>query len=119
MLLTFPLDPPPNTIEIIQESIYGHSTNLDGRRFADEFVKRRKADAAGVSMSGISGHYHTDGKLGKEANGGASISGIKEDSANISSNTFKVVTIKSIKGVKYDDSVALSIGLRSSLTGSK
>ncbi|CAI2169903.1 14834_t:CDS:10 [Funneliformis geosporum] len=47
MLLTFPLDPPSATIEIIQDSIYANSSILDGRRFADEFVKRRKADASG------------------------------------------------------------------------
>ncbi|CAI2194604.1 4704_t:CDS:2, partial [Funneliformis geosporum] len=44
MLLTFPLDPPHITIEILQDSIYANSPILDDQRFADEFVKRRKAD---------------------------------------------------------------------------
>ena len=46
MLLSFSLDPDPVTIEIIQETIYANSTTLDGRRFAAEFVAKRKADAA-------------------------------------------------------------------------
>ncbi|KAG1716323.1 hypothetical protein ID866_807 [Astraeus odoratus] len=45
MLLSFPLDPDPSTIEIISDLIYANSTTLDGRRFASEYVSRRKADA--------------------------------------------------------------------------
>ncbi|KAI8582715.1 hypothetical protein K450DRAFT_226576 [Umbelopsis ramanniana AG] len=45
MLVAFPLD--NSSIEIIQDMIYANSTSLDGRRFADEFMKRRKADLAG------------------------------------------------------------------------
>ncbi|KAH9927459.1 uncharacterized protein BXZ73DRAFT_90731 [Epithele typhae] len=45
MLLAFPLDPDPSTIEIISDLIYASSTTLDGRRFANDFVSRRKADA--------------------------------------------------------------------------
>ncbi|CAI2201434.1 13345_t:CDS:1, partial [Funneliformis geosporum] len=37
MLLTFPLDPPHVTIEIMQDSIYANSPILDDQRFADEF----------------------------------------------------------------------------------
>ena len=46
MLLSFPLDPDPSTIELIAETVYGASTTLDGRRFATEFVAKRKADSA-------------------------------------------------------------------------
>ncbi|KAF8167830.1 hypothetical protein B0H34DRAFT_683221 [Crassisporium funariophilum] len=46
MLLSFPLDPDPSTIEIISDTVYSNSTMLDGRRFASEFVAKRKADAA-------------------------------------------------------------------------
>ncbi|TDL28916.1 hypothetical protein BD410DRAFT_252651 [Rickenella mellea] len=46
MLLSFPLDPDPSTIELIAETVYGASTTLDGRRFASEFIAKRKADAA-------------------------------------------------------------------------
>jgi PERQ amino acid-rich with GYF domain-containing protein len=50
MLLTFPIDPPaasrPEVLEIISDSVYANSSTLDGRRFAQEFFTRRKADAA-------------------------------------------------------------------------
>lgn len=46
MLLSFPVDPDPSTVEIISDLIYANSTTLDGRRFASEFVSKRKADAA-------------------------------------------------------------------------
>ena len=46
MLLSFPLDPDSSTAEIISEMIYANSTVLDGRRFASEFLSRRKTDAA-------------------------------------------------------------------------
>ncbi|KAF9229531.1 hypothetical protein BS17DRAFT_743706 [Gyrodon lividus] len=46
MLLSFPLDPDPSTIEIISDLIYANSTTLDGRRFASEYVSKRKVDAA-------------------------------------------------------------------------
>ncbi len=49
MLLTFPIDPPsssrPEVLEIISDSVYSNSSTLDGRRFAQEFYNRRKADA--------------------------------------------------------------------------
>lgn len=44
MLLSFPLDPDPSTLELISDLIYANSTTLDGRRFASEFVNKRKAD---------------------------------------------------------------------------
>lgn len=49
MLLSFPLDPDPSTVEIISELIYANSTTLDGRRFAAEFVSKRKTDVKGSS----------------------------------------------------------------------
>ncbi len=45
MLLSFPLDPDPSTLEIISDTIYANSTTLDGRRFAVEFVAKHKSDA--------------------------------------------------------------------------
>lgn len=45
MLLSFPLDPDRSTVEIISDTIYANSTTLDGRRFAVEFVAKRKSDA--------------------------------------------------------------------------
>ncbi|KAJ6519369.1 hypothetical protein C8R45DRAFT_951225 [Mycena sanguinolenta] len=56
MLLSFPLDPDQSTVELISDLIYANSTTLDGRRFAAEFVSKRKADAAarpkGASVTG-------------------------------------------------------------------
>ncbi|KAG5646055.1 hypothetical protein DXG03_004478 [Asterophora parasitica] len=46
MLLSFSMDPDPSTVELISELIYANSTTLDGRRFAAEFISKRKADAA-------------------------------------------------------------------------
>ncbi|KAL0084606.1 hypothetical protein F4703DRAFT_1855217 [Phycomyces blakesleeanus] len=45
MLLSFPLVPSP--FEIIKEIIYANSTSMDGRRFAETFIKYRKADMDG------------------------------------------------------------------------
>jgi PERQ amino acid-rich with GYF domain-containing protein len=45
MLLSFPLDPDASTLELISDLIYANSTTLDGRRFASEFVNKRKADS--------------------------------------------------------------------------
>jgi PERQ amino acid-rich with GYF domain-containing protein len=56
MLLSFPVDADASTTEIISDLIYSNSTTLDGRRFASEFITRRKADAAsrpkGISTGG-------------------------------------------------------------------
>ena len=40
------MDPDQSTTEIISDLIYANSTTLDGRRFASEFVNKRKVDAA-------------------------------------------------------------------------
>ena len=50
MLLTLP----PNesaSKEIISDTIYTHSPTLDGRHFADEFLKRRKALGSALDSS--------------------------------------------------------------------
>ncbi|CAG8744640.1 16653_t:CDS:2, partial [Racocetra fulgida] len=91
MLLTFPLDPPPETIEIIQDSIYATSPTLDGRRFADEFIKRRKADANGLPMSSLLSH-HSDSKLNKDLTNGSNSA--KDDYTGNGAGAFKVVTTK-------------------------
>ncbi|KAJ9106225.1 hypothetical protein QFC21_001369 [Naganishia friedmannii] len=49
MLLTFPVEPGAagraDLLEIISDSVYANSSTLDGRRFAQEFYTKRKADA--------------------------------------------------------------------------
>jgi len=52
MLLSFPLDPPPSTMDLISDTIYEYSSILDGRRFATEYVAKRKADAVNVKTNG-------------------------------------------------------------------
>ena len=49
MLLSFPVDATSDTIELIQEQAYANSTTIDGRRFASEFISRRKIDVKGPS----------------------------------------------------------------------
>ncbi|TFK30716.1 hypothetical protein FA15DRAFT_608163 [Coprinopsis marcescibilis] len=49
MLLSFSLDPDSTTMEIISDTIYANSTTLDGRRFASEFVAKRKTDVVNKS----------------------------------------------------------------------
>lgn len=44
MLLSFPINPDASVLEIISDSVYANSSTLNGRRFASEFVNRRKAD---------------------------------------------------------------------------
>jgi PERQ amino acid-rich with GYF domain-containing protein len=51
MLLSFPLDPDPSTVELISDLIYTNSTTLDGRRFAAEYTSNRKSDAASRAKS--------------------------------------------------------------------
>lgn len=54
MLLSFPLDPDPSTVELIIELIHGASTTLHGRRFASDFVAKRKEDASRPRAAGVS-----------------------------------------------------------------
>jgi PERQ amino acid-rich with GYF domain-containing protein len=52
MLLSFPFDGDATTVEIISELIYDNSTTLDGRRFAQEFITRRRADVVSKKPTG-------------------------------------------------------------------
>lgn len=45
MLLSFPVD--SSAVEIIEDVIYANSLRIDGKRFSQEFMKRRKADLVG------------------------------------------------------------------------
>ncbi|GAK65404.1 uncharacterized protein PAN0_008c3621 [Moesziomyces antarcticus] len=51
MLLQFPLDPSADVIEIIADTVYANSSTLDGRRFAHDFVSKRKLDVHGRTGS--------------------------------------------------------------------
>ncbi|KAL5518843.1 SMY2 [Sanghuangporus vaninii] len=54
MLLSFPLDPDKATKEIIAETVYGASITLNGRDYAEEFVKKRKEDVLSRSKGSSS-----------------------------------------------------------------
>ncbi|KAJ1936553.1 AP-2 complex subunit sigma [Linderina macrospora] len=54
MLLTFPLHAPESTLEIIAEQIYAYSTTLNGRAFAEDFCRRRRADHTAVKHGKLS-----------------------------------------------------------------
>ena len=60
MLLTFPVDPPASErqgqLEIIADTVYSNSSTLDGRRFAQEFCARRKADSKRPSAPTANGN---------------------------------------------------------------
>lgn len=94
MLLAFPVDPPSATVEIIQDMIYAYSPSLDGRRFADEFVKRRKADALGIpnGSAAISTGFTEVARSGVATAGTFPKVIAPEDSAS-----FKIVTKKGKK----------------------
>ncbi|KAF9939881.1 hypothetical protein BGZ67_008733 [Mortierella alpina] len=84
MLLTFPLNPDPSTVEIIQDSIYANSQSLNGRQFADEFIKRRKADAYPNGGVPTSASASSTGNLASSGSGA-------------SDSSFKVVSKKGKK----------------------
>lgn len=60
---------PPET-EIISDSVYANSSTLDGRRFAEEFIRRRKladkgmVDSSATGSNGFSPGTNADSKSG-------------------------------------------------------
>lgn len=50
ILLSFPLDS-LYTVEIIQDTLYTYSPSMDGKSFAEEFLRRRKIDAGLIPNS--------------------------------------------------------------------
>lgn len=89
VLLSFPIDPPAasraDQMEIISDSVYANSSTLDGRRFAQEFMAKRKADAA--RPGGAAG--------GKKISSLADV--VKTQPKQTSDAGFKVVKAKSKK----------------------
>ncbi|KAK9483012.1 hypothetical protein V1527DRAFT_301904 [Lipomyces starkeyi] len=62
MLLSLPLAG-PETVEIIADTVYANSTTMDGRRFAEEFVKRRKAVEGNTEVLVALAHATGDGAV--------------------------------------------------------
>lgn len=99
----------PPEVEIISDSVYASSQTLDGRRFAEEFVRRRKlADKGIVEPAAGAQGMAAGGADGKSANAGGGWSEVakkpgsaakdKDDGAgagSVSANAaFKVVAGK-------------------------
>ncbi|PVU89838.1 hypothetical protein BB560_006266 [Smittium megazygosporum] len=69
VLLTFPVDLPQSDYELISEQVYAHSTSLNGKSFAAEFVRRRKEDLSSkksISEQTSRDEFFTVQKKGKK-----------------------------------------------------
>ncbi len=97
-LLEMPLDP-----VILAESVYGYSTTMDGRHFAEEFVRRMKLADKGVvekePVSSASSDVKNGGNGGwsevAKKGGSTTAAAPKEDIPG-----FRVVPSKKAKGKK-------------------
>ena len=90
---------PPNesaTQEIISDTIYAHSSTLDGRHFAEEFLKRRKALGSTLDASVIAIPSTNSGSTSSSGSGWNEI--LKKDKTKDASgewnSAFKVVAGK-------------------------
>lgn len=68
----------PAEAEIISDSVYANSPTLDGRRFADEFIRRRKLADKGI-VDPVSASAYVD-----EKNGGGWSEVAKKGSSHVS-----------------------------------
>ncbi|SPO27506.1 uncharacterized protein UTRI_10623 [Ustilago trichophora] len=84
MLLQFPLDPSADVIEIIADTVYANSSTLDGRRFANDFVSKRKLDVQGRTGSGVTSRWSGAAASGNAA-GGMGNFGVKTSSGSSAS----------------------------------
>ncbi|KAI9816255.1 MAG: hypothetical protein M1827_001856 [Pycnora praestabilis] len=93
-LLAFPAEP-----EIISEAVYASSPTLDGRRFAEEYVRRRRLADRGIldPSSASSNGYSPSGIAENKVSGGwnevakkGPVNGAKDET----NSTFKVVAAK-------------------------
>lgn len=81
----------PAEAEIISDSVYANSPTLDGRRFAEEFIRRRKLADKGI-VDPVSASAYADQKNGggwsEVAKKGSAHAHREEESSNAA---FKVV----------------------------
>lgn len=90
-----PLDP-----MLLSEAVYGYSTTMDGRHFAEEFVRRKKLADKGVVDKESSVHEtktNNNGGWNEVAKKGGNNNTPKEDN-NVAG--FKIVPSKKSKGKK-------------------
>ncbi|KAL8711887.1 MAG: hypothetical protein Q9220_003831 [cf. Caloplaca sp. 1 TL-2023] len=62
----------PAEADIISDSIYSASQTLDGRRFAEEFIRRRKLADKGIIPDSAANGNNATGAFGSSAGGGGS-----------------------------------------------
>lgn len=86
----------PAETDIISDSVYANSQTLDGRRFAEEFIRRRKLADKGiidpVSSNAFSEQKGSTGGWSEVAKKSSSASSNREEDA--STAAFKVVATK-------------------------
>ena len=88
----------PSEPEILSEAVYANSPTLDGRRFAEEFIRRRKLADKGIipETSASTGFSPANGGENKSGGGWSEvakkgpINGAKEEP----NSAFKVVATK-------------------------
>lgn len=90
-LLLLPLD-----TEIISDSVYAHSQTLDGRRFAEEFVRRRKLADKGIVDPATNGTTPTSATDNKSGGGWSEVAkkGPASATKEETNAAFKVVAAK-------------------------
>lgn len=86
---------PPES-DILSEAIYGNSQTLDGHRFAEEFIRRRKQADKGIAPETSAGGNFLSG--GGDSNKG-SAGGWSEVAKKAPSNTARDETSSSFKVV--------------------
>jgi PERQ amino acid-rich with GYF domain-containing protein len=65
MILGFPAE-----VSIIADAVYSSSTLMDGRRFAEEFLRRQKLAAKGVIEPANTGSGTSFATVGEKSSGG-------------------------------------------------
>jgi len=81
---------------MISDAVYAYSTTMDGRHFAEEFVRRKKLADKGVverqpaALTGSDGKNTGNGGWSEVAKKGGSVSAPRDD-ANVPGSQFKVV----------------------------
>lgn len=85
----------PAETEIISDSVYANSQTLDGRRFAEEFIRRRKLADKGivdpVNTSAFGDQKNSSGGWSEVAKKGSNHAHREDDNSNAA---FKVVAAK-------------------------
>lgn len=94
----------PPEADIISDSIYASSQTLDGRRFAEEFVRRRKLADCGVIPDSASAQGFSSSMNSSESKSGGGWSEVAKKGPQAvkeeTSSNFKVVAGKKKGGKK-------------------